>query len=284
MIFSIFQTSTLFPIKELSEKLGGKVTYEPEGKKGMILVETEFTEALLQIGKNEVIINGHEVPVRHEQYPIYTDCVGEEDGYQLLLPFEIVHEYFGLNLKTMARAVVAGSEPGKDILKNLTEKSIKRRIEADKETKAYMQDTSNFYEKTGTPFEEDGKKLVEILVDKYEFMSSDRAMAYYQREGIFNPESSEMQLSIYEGSVFIKLMCFGPAEKGRLKFILSKVMTDNEAKQLYMTVNNFAAANDESILKNMKKLGSKSIKMLYSAMYGSLIIHIKDPKLKINLN
>ena len=184
----------------------------------------------------------------------------------------------------MARAVVAGSEPGKDILKNLTEKSIKSRIEADKETKAYMQDTSNFYEKTGTPFEEDGKKLVEILVDKYEFMSSDRAMAYYQREGIFNPESSEMQLSIYEGSVFIKLMCFGPAEKGRLKFILSKVMTDNEAKQLYMTVNNFAAANDESILKNMKKLGSKSIEMLYSAMYGSLIIHIKDPKLKINLN
>ena len=66
MIFSIFQTSTLFPIKELSEKLGGKVTYEPEGKKGMILVETEFTEALLQIGKNEVIINGHKVPVRHE--------------------------------------------------------------------------------------------------------------------------------------------------------------------------------------------------------------------------
>ncbi len=53
----------------------------------------------------------------------------------------------------MARAVVAGSEPGKDILKNLTEKSIKSRIEADKETKAYMQDTSNLYEKTGTLFE-----------------------------------------------------------------------------------------------------------------------------------
>ena len=74
----------------------------------------------------------------------------------------------------MARAVIAGKEPSKEMLRELTEESILRRIATDNETRRFMQNTSHLYEKVGTKFEEDGKKLVEILVDKYEFMSCDR--------------------------------------------------------------------------------------------------------------
>ena len=289
------QTSILYPIKEFTERLGGKITYEPEGKKGMILVETEFTEALMQVGKNMAVINGHKVnigarmkgenvhsingkayvrddimevifglspeffldqsrrlvvnpeleasivingkkglsklylkdrtyyisidnlirelggtveeskfennitlpngkkviisldetyitvdgkridlegydPIKRKHYPIRVDMTTKDDGYQLLVPFDIVKEHFGLELKTMARAVIAGKEPSKEMLKELTEESILRRIATDTETRRYMQDTSHLYEKVGTKFEEDGKKLVEILVDKYELL------------------------------------------------------------------------------------------------------------------
>ena len=398
-----------YPIKEFTEMLGGKLTYEPDGKKGMILVETEFTEALMQVGKNMAVINGHKVnmgarmkgenvhsingkayvrddimevifglspeffldqsrrlvvnpeleasivingkkglsklypkdrtlyisidnlirelggtveesrfenniilpngkkvvlsldetyitvdgkridlegynPIKRKYFPIRVDMTTKEDGYQLLVPFDIVKEHFGLELKTMARAVIAGKEPSKEMLRDLTEESILRRIATDNETRRFMQNTSHLYEKVGTKFEEDGKKLVEILVDKYEFMSCDRAMAYYHREGMFNPDLADMKVGIYDNTITINMSCFSEREQERLKFILSKIMTSEEASKTYNAVNDFVVGESHFIKDKLIKVGAKSIQFYHNINEGTLTMHIKDPNMRINLN
>ena len=184
----------------------------------------------------------------------------------------------------MARAVIAGKEPSKEMLRELTEESILRRIATDNETRRFMQNTSHLYEKVGTKFEEDGKKLVEILVDKYEFMSCDRATAYYHREGMFNPDLADMKVGIYDNTVTINMGCFSEREQERLKFILSKIMTLEEASKAYNAVNDFVVGESHFIKDKLIKVGAKSIQFYHNINEGTLTMHIKDPNMKINLN
>ena len=106
----------------------------------------------------------------------------------------------------------------------------------------------------------------------------------YHREGMFNPDLADMKVGIYDNTVTINMGCFSEREQERLKFILSKIMTLEEASKAYNAVNDFVVGESHFIRDKLIKVGAKSIQFYHNINEGTLTMHIKDPNMKINLN
>ena len=80
------------------------------------------------------------------------------------------------------------------------------------------------------------------------------------------------------------MSCFSEREKERLKFVLSKIMTLEEANKAYNAVNDFAVGESHFIKEKLVKVGSKSIQFYHNINEGRLSMHIKGSNMNINLN